>query len=156
MYTNEEFISNFEDELYLLIENTEVLKEDTLYKARYQGDNDLTISIYGSGITDRNFAKDPYFKIFIGKGTKPYCRIGFKDGKAKYIDHNSENGRLSKRQIEKLDKIMNKPTKGEKFKQCTVWDAILQSTIQYAKTEEEINDILSYEKPNFNKDLRKG
>ena len=123
-------------------------------EVRIYQDDDIIITVDGDGSTNRNFVKDPYFKYIKGNDprSKEKIRIGFKDGEVKYIIHNDEKYELSSKERKKLNEIMDKQSNGN-VKNKSVWDAILQATIEVSKDMDDKTKekILSIEKPDFRK-----
>ena len=151
MTKDENYISNFtmEDFMDDGFEEETVLTEDVIYKLEKPGNSDLMVSVDGDGVTSREFGKDPYFKVAKGKSNVPFCRIGFKDGELKYVDHLNQKGRLTKSELKQLEKIMNSKSTLNKFKGYSVWDAIIKSTQDHTDNVHDRNLISQYKKPDF-------
>lgn len=145
----ENYISNFTIEEFMddRFEDEEtVLTEESIFRNTKNGS--INIKIHGSGITNRNFAKSPYIKIY--KDNKPFCGINFsKKDNPVYEDHLHQDGRLSDDEKEELNKIMNKKCNIGKYKGNKVWDAIIKATLDYTTSEEEVEFIKSLEQPDF-------
>ena len=128
-------------------EALKILNEIKVYQ-----DDEITITVDGSGSTDRNFDKKPYLKYIKGKlHSDEKIRISF-DGDPEYIIHNNEKYKLSSKEKKELNEIMDKKSTKE-FNGLSVWEAIKAATIRVSKNinekdKERINNI---EKPDFRK-----
>ena len=83
----------------------EILNEITIYK----GDG-ILITVDGSGQTDRNFDKDPYFKVYNNESSKratKIARISCKTFKQIYHTDNFDDWDLTKKDKKKIANILN-------------------------------------------------
>ena len=114
-----------------VLEEISVIEKDNKYNIK------IGIEMDGSGMTARNFEKDPYFKVFTSgkkfKTTSPDDRTRISLRKAEYIDHNSVPGnlRLNSKQKKNLITLLKSPITGEGNKLIddepaeTVWEYLL-------------------------------
>lgn len=123
----------------------------------------LQIEVDGSGSTDRNFGKDPYFKIFDGSDashSKNVTRISMY--RPEYVIHNTEIWILDSKELNELIRIVS----GQVSSNMLTWEYIQWEAIREAKNsnnftkedEERISNctIPDYKNIHFSeKDLRK-
>ena len=108
----------------------EILNEITIYK----GDG-ILITVDGSGQTDRNFDKDPYFKVYNNESSKratKIARISCKTFKQIYHTDNFDDWDLNKKDKKKIANILNnkKSTSKDFSVYNSVWDAMQEAIKQ--------------------------
>ena len=108
----------------------EILNEITIYK----GDG-ILITVDGSGQTDRNFDKDPYFKVYNNESSKratKIARISCKTFKQIHHTDKFDDWDLTKKDKKKIANILNnkKSTSKDFSVYNSVWDAMQEAIKQ--------------------------
>ena len=102
----------------------EILEERVVYK----GDG-ILITVDGSGLTDRNFDKDPYFKVYNSESSDhatKIARISCKTFKQIHHTDKFDDWNLTKKDKKKIANILSnkKSTSKNFFTYNSVWDAM--------------------------------
>lgn len=123
----------------------------------YSNDNEnFSITVDGSGDTDRGYYNDPYFKFHNNKNAgiaDKTVRIGINGG-AHYIVHDGDNRTLNLKERKALSKSMNSIIYDkDKKKDITMWEKVINSMIkvsrQYTDDPKILNKIKNTPMPDF-------
>ena len=146
-----------EDEIIICTWEVNLLEldEGTIH---YDGALKMYLAVDGSGCTDREFHKDPYYKIGNGTSYKNSDKITrIKLFSSEYDIHNNQRWELNGSDRKNLVKILNSHA-SKKYPDKTVWDLIKDEIIKesepYGITEKDIQRIRAAEIPDYKSGIK--
>jgi len=125
------------------------ITEINTFKKKDTGIN-IAIGVFGDGLTDRGFAKDPYFKISDKDNFKGKKRTRISMQFSEYVIHDNDKWELSNKICTNLyNFLINKNSKGK-----TNWEKLREDAIRVSKDPETTKKIIPLTPPHYDEGIK--